>query len=138
MFLGVQNNREWAALCRDVLNRPDLVDDLRFRDNTDRVCHDDELTPLLEKAFAGLTVDDVLVLLDTAGIANARLRGPAELAEHPQLRARSRWRSVHTPEGEVEALLPPVESGQELVMGAVPALGQHNEAIRAEFGKVSA
>ncbi|USX53944.1 CaiB/BaiF CoA-transferase family protein [Lentzea sp. HUAS12] len=138
VFLGVQNDREWAALCHDVLKRPDLVEDPRFRTNTDRVRHDHELTPLLEAAFAGFEADEVLALLDTAGIANARLRGPAELAEHPQLLARSRWCSVATPGGEVEALLPPVETGREPLMGAVPALGQHNEAIRAEFGKVPA
>lgn len=38
----------------------------------------------------------------------------------------------------MDALLPPVEvAGAEPVMGAVPALGQRNEAIRAEFGAES-
>lgn len=138
VFLGVQNNREWAALCKEVLSLPELVDDPRFRVNPDRVRHDEELTPLLESVFADRSAEEVLDLLDAAGIANARLRGPGELSEHPQLRARSRWRQVDTPAGAVEALLPPVESGREPVMGAVPALGEHNEAIRAEFGRLSA
>lgn len=138
VFLGVQNNREWAVLCKEVLSLPELIDDPRFRANPDRVRHDEELTPLLESVFADRSAEEVLGLLDAAGIANARLRGPGELSEHPQLRARSRWRQVDTPAGAVEALLPPVESGHEPVMGAVPALGEHNEAIRAEFGRLPA
>lgn len=138
VFLGVQNNREWAVLCKEVLSLPELIDDPRFRANPDRVRHDEELTPLLESVFADRSAEEVLGLLDAAGIANARLRDPGQLSEHPQLRARSRWRQVDTPAGAVEALLPPVESGREPVMGAVPALGEHNEAIRAEFGRLPA
>jgi itaconate CoA-transferase len=134
----VQNNREWAALCKEVLSLPELVDDPRFRTNPDRVRHDDELTPLLEEVFADRSADEVIDLLDAAGIANARLRGPGDLNDHPQLRARDRWRDVDTPAGSVQALLPPVESGREPVMGAVPALGEHNDAVRAEFGRLSA
>ncbi|MFY9775221.1 MAG: CoA transferase, partial [Trebonia sp.] len=60
---------------------------------------------------------------------------PEELTRHPQLRARDRWRTVSTPGGEIDALLPPVEvAGQDPVLGPVPALGEHTTAIRAEFG----
>jgi crotonobetainyl-CoA:carnitine CoA-transferase CaiB-like acyl-CoA transferase len=42
---------------------------------------------------------------------------------------------VETPGGPVRALLPPVSMpGPEAAMGAVPALGQHTAAIRAELG----
>jgi crotonobetainyl-CoA:carnitine CoA-transferase CaiB-like acyl-CoA transferase len=69
-----------------------------------------------------------------AGIANARLRAPADLFSHPQLVARNRWRPVGTPGGEIGALLPPAEiEGAEPVMGNVPALGEHTAAVRAEF-----
>ena len=61
--------------------------------------------------------------------------GPAEFASHPQLSARNRWRPVRTPGGEIDALLPPVEvAGQEPLMGPVPSLGQHTEAVTREFG----
>jgi crotonobetainyl-CoA:carnitine CoA-transferase CaiB-like acyl-CoA transferase len=60
---------------------------------------------------------------------------PEEFTRHPQLRARDRWRRVLTPGGDIEALLPPVQvAGQEPVMGPVPALGEHTEAVRAELG----
>jgi itaconate CoA-transferase len=135
VFLGIQNEREWAVLCEKILDRPDLVADGRFATNPDRVAHDDELTPIIEDALAAIPAGELAVALDQAGIANARLRTPAEFAAHPQLRARDRWREVDTPGGPIRALLPPVDvPGREAVMGGVPALGQHTEAIRAELG----
>lgn len=133
VFLGIQNEREWTALCDAVLERADLIEDPRFATNTDRVAHDGELTVLLEQAFAAFGTDEVIELLEQAGIANARLRTPAEFTEHPQLAARDRWRPVDTPGGVMQAMLPPVVGGWEPAMGAVPRLGEHTVALRAEF-----
>jgi crotonobetainyl-CoA:carnitine CoA-transferase CaiB-like acyl-CoA transferase len=134
VFLGLQNEREWAVLCRDILGQPDLVADPRFATNPDRVSHDDALTAIIEAALRELTVTEVESRLDAAGIANARLRTPAEFAAHPQLAARDRWRHIGTPGGPVRALRPPVMvDGREAAMGDVPALGQHTAAILAEL-----
>jgi len=135
VFLGLQNEREWAVLCTEVLGQRELIDDPRFATNTERAANDQELTPIIEAALQELTAAEVEGRLDAAGIANARLRTPAEFAAHPQLAARSRWRDVATPTGEVRALLPPVTvDGREPAMGSVPALGQHTAAILAELG----
>jgi len=134
VFLSVQSDREWAVLCRDVLGRPELIDDQRFARNTERVEHNDEITPLVEAAFARMTAGGVVDLLDRAGIACARMRTPQEFFEHPQLRARGRWRDVDSPGGTIKALLPPVSvRGREPLMRDVPRLGQANDAIRTEF-----
>jgi len=134
VFIGLQNEREWAVLCDTVLARSDLITDERFATNPDRVKHDDELTAIIEGVLASMTPDEVVARLDAAGIASARLRTPAEFAAHPQLAARDRWREAGTPGGPVRTLLPPVTvPGREPAMGAVPALGQHTEAVLAEF-----
>jgi itaconate CoA-transferase len=55
--------------------------------------------------------------------------------EHPQLLARNRWRQVPSPNGPVRALVPPVVmSGVEPLMGAIPAVGEHTDAILTEIG----
>ena len=134
VFIGLQNEREWAVLCDTVLARSDLITNERFATNPDRVKHDDELTAIIEGVLASMTQDEVVARLDAAGIASARLRTPAEFAAHPQLAARDRWREAGTPGGPVRTLLPPVTvPGREPAMGAVPALGQHTEAVLAEF-----
>jgi itaconate CoA-transferase len=132
VFIGLQNEREWAVLCERVLARSDLITDERFATNPDRVKHDDELTAIIEDVLASMTPDEVVARLDAAGIASARLRTPAEFAAHPQLT--QRWREADTPGGPVRTLLPPVTvPGREAAMGTVPARGQHTEAVLAEF-----
>ncbi|MCW2495332.1 CaiB/BaiF CoA-transferase family protein [Jatrophihabitans sp.] len=134
VFLGVQNNREWARLAEQVLASPNLVTDPRFAANPDRVAHNRELTSIIEARLKSVSAEEALALLDQAGIASARVRTPGEFAEHPQLTARDRWRDVVTPAGTIQALLPPViVAGATAAMGAVPALGQHTVAIRSEF-----
>jgi itaconate CoA-transferase len=136
IFIGLQNEREWAALCTRVLRRPELAADERFTRNSLRVEHREELTRLIEDAFADATADEAIRRLDEAGIANALLRTMAEFADHPQLAARDRWREVGSPVGPLEALLPPVTvAGREPRMAAIPALGEHTAAVLAEFAE---
>ncbi|MFG2303269.1 CaiB/BaiF CoA transferase family protein [Actinacidiphila glaucinigra] len=138
VFISVQSDRDWVALCEKVLERPELVRDPRFADNPLRHAHDDELTAIIEEHFAAFAADEALERLDSAGIATARLRSVAEFAAHPQLEARDRWRDFGTPSGTLRGLLPPVTvRGREALMGAVPALGEHTDAVRAEFSAPS-
>lgn len=134
VFIGVQNEREWARLCGEVLAAPELARDPRFADNPRRIEHDGELTALIERALSKMSAEEVAASLDRAGIANARMRTMAEFASHPQLAARDRWRDVDSPGGPIRSPLPPVTApGREAAMNAIPHVGQHTAAIRAEF-----
>lgn len=134
VFLSVQSDRDWVALCERVLGRPDLVRDPRFADNPLRVRHDAELTAVLQADFAHSTSAELVDRLEAAGVANARLRTMAEFTEHPQHAARDRWREFDSPAGPLCGLLPPVTvRGREAAMGPVPTLGEHTDAVRAEF-----
>jgi itaconate CoA-transferase len=133
--LGIQNEREWRLFCEEVLGRPGLTEDERFTTNIRRVQHRDELTETIEAALAGRTADDVIVRLDSAQIANARLNEMSDLIDHPQLIARDRWREVGSPVGPIRALRPPVrlqDSGER--MDPIPGLGEHTDGILAELG----
>ncbi len=135
VFLGVQNDREWLALCERVLGDSDLAQAERFATNPLRVTNDEELRQIIEQTLGALTANEVVALLDGSGIANARIREAGALNEHPQLKARDRWRTVSTPGGEVEAPLPPANFfGREAKMGPVPALGEHTIAVLTELG----
>jgi len=60
---------------------------------------------------------------------------PDEVWEHPQLKARDRWREMDSPVGPLATLLPPVRMPDfEARVGAVPALGEHTELILSELG----
>ena len=86
----------------------------------------DALRAIIVAAFASLTAAQVVVRLDAAGIANARMNDMHEVWAHPQLAARHRWVEVGTPAGPVPALVPPgVAPDAQPRMDPVPALGQH-------------
>jgi itaconate CoA-transferase len=135
VFFGIQNEREWKSFCEDVLQQPELVSDPRFNTNTLRVQHKAELTKLIELGFRRYTSRQVLDLLEKASIAYAQLNDVSAFANHPQLRARSRWRPVSTEAGPIDMLLPPVNlDGFEARMEPVPALGEHSDSILRELG----
>lgn len=135
VMIGVQNDRGWAALVRDVLGRPDLVDDPRYATNIARVSRRAEVDRLIGELTSSFDSIELADRLDRFGVPAARLNDVAGLVDHRQLAARDRWRDVDTPAGTVRGLLPPMTFDDvELPMGAVPALGQHTEAVLAELG----
>jgi itaconate CoA-transferase len=135
VIFGLQNEREWATFCAKVMGRPDWVSDPRYHDNGARREHREALKAEIEAFFADKTAREVVALLDAAGIANGRLNDARDLWGHEQLAARDRWREIESPAGRLRALLPPVTFADiEAAMGAVPALGQHTDAVLAELG----
>ena len=135
VMLGLQNEREWKLFCEQVLLQPALATDARFDSNARRNANREELRALILGVFNALDAAQVVQRLDAAGIANARVNDMAGLWSHPQLAARQRWRSVDTPAGPVQALLPPgANSAFDYRMEAVPAVGEHSAAILAELG----
>jgi itaconate CoA-transferase len=135
VYLGLQNEREWARFCADVIGRPEMATDPRFSSNPRRVEHRDELDTAITESFSGLTASQVIERLDAAQIANARMNTVQELIAHPQLAARGRWRDVDSPAGAVRMLKPPFNfEGMESPMGRIPSVGEHTDAILAEVG----
>jgi len=133
--IGIQNQREWTRFCEQVLQQPALASDPRFVTNANRVEHRAELHDIIAKVFASLPSADVLDRLVTAGIAHARSNSIEEFLKHPQLRERDRWCEIGSPAGPIRAIRPPVQiKNAEPVMGDVPALGQHSQAILEELG----
>ncbi|HEY4023113.1 MAG TPA: CaiB/BaiF CoA-transferase family protein [Pseudonocardiaceae bacterium] len=136
LLLGIQNEREWQAFCAIVLEDPAVAEDARFATNPRRVTHRGELNALINARFATLPTEAAVVLLDKATVANSRLNSVAELTEHPVLTQRGRWRGIDTPNGPIEALLPPAQlSNAEPAMGPVPTPGEHTDTILRELGR---
>jgi itaconate CoA-transferase len=135
VMLGLQNEREWASFCEVVLKVPQLVTDVRFKSNSDRVANRIELKEIIDQTFNALTAEQVVKLLEDAQIANAHVNDMHDVWNHPQLKARDRWVSVGTSEGPIPALLPPGRTNAfNPRMDAVPGLGQHSESILSELG----
>ncbi|MFB7236922.1 CaiB/BaiF CoA transferase family protein [Streptomyces sp. NPDC056269] len=136
VLLSVQNDREWRRLAEQVLGRPDLAGAPEFATNTARVAGRAATDAVVGAALAPLTAPEALARLDAAGIACARLNSVAELADHPQLTARDRWREVASQVGPLRSLLPPIvfPDAPEPRMDRIPALGQDTDEVLGELG----
>lgn len=135
VVLGTTNDREWQRVAREIIDRPDLADDPRLATNPGRCAHRKILDEAIGSWCAQHDLAEIQKIADDAGIGNARYNVPSEVIAHPQLTARDRWRTVDTAKGEIRALRPPpVISGFEQPMGAVPGLGQHTASVLTELG----
>ncbi|MBI1396658.1 MAG: CoA transferase [Betaproteobacteria bacterium] len=135
VMLGLQNEREWAIFCDQVLGMPELRTDPRFNTGTKRSEAREVLRQIIVGRFSAMTAAQVVELLDRAQIGNARMNEMADVWAHPQLDARHRWVEVDSPVGKVRAMLPPgVPADFEPRMDAIPGVGQHSEAILSELG----
>lgn len=135
VVLGLQNEREWKDFCHKVLQIPELAVDARFDSNSKRSAARDALKAIILDVFSKLSSEEVIARLDAAPIANAHMNDMAALWAHPQLKARQRWVDVQTSAGSIPAMLPPgVARAEDVRMDAVPALGEHSEAILSELG----
>ena len=144
MVIAIQNEREWARFCQEILGDAALARDARFAGHPARLANRPAMDALITAAFACHTMASLADSLRDAKIAFGRLNDVAGLAAHPQLR-RAR---VATPAGTVDIVAPPVRHGDggsegggkggeggDRPLRPVPALGAHSDAIRAEFGK---
>lgn len=128
VLLSVQNNREWASLCRNVLERPDLVEDPRFAENADRYANREELAGIINACFSAFNRAEIIDRLDAARIANARLNSVADLSDHVLLRNQP----VRFGDAEVSVADLPVRIDADRCSN-VPMLDEHGEAIRRQF-----
>jgi crotonobetainyl-CoA:carnitine CoA-transferase CaiB-like acyl-CoA transferase len=73
----------------DLLGRPELRDDPRFRDNLARVAHVDELDAIISEWIAARSRDEVVEKFNAAGVSLAAVDGLLRVAANPQFRART-------------------------------------------------
>jgi formyl-CoA transferase len=136
ILIGVQNDRGWRRLVTDVFGQPGLADDERFVTNIQRVRHRAEVDAVVAAHTRRFSTHDLDSRLAAAGVPAARLNDMSDLVAHPQLATRDRWRDVGTEAGTIRAVLPPMTFADvEMQMGAVPALGEHTDALLAEVGR---
>ena len=89
---------------------------------------------MIVEAFAPLTAPQVVERLEAAQIANARVNTMHEVWAHPQLQARQRWRKSARPRARCPRCCRRDWRRGEARMEAMPALGQHTDALLAELG----
>lgn len=132
VLISVQNEREWARFCQVVLAEPDLPKKPGFQDNTARVANRPVVDARVAASVGLLTREQAAARFTAAGTAYGFVNGVAELGGHPALRRVD----VGTPGGVASIIAPPaIRDGASPQLGPVPAIGEHDEAIRRDFAQ---
>jgi itaconate CoA-transferase len=135
VLVSIQNEREFLSFCAHVLREPDLPSRPGFESNVARVANRPAVDAHIGQIFAALGRDEAVARLRDAGTAYGFVRDVADFARHPALRRVA----VGTPNGPVSLPAPPVvDADGPLVLGPVPSVGQHTEALRQEFAPLPA
>lgn len=131
VLISIQNEREWAAFCERVLAEPDLARAEGYASNNVRVANRAAVDERIGTVLRHLTRDEAAARLKAAGTAYGFVNTLADLATHPALVRVE----VETPAGTARIVAPPVLiDGGVRPLGAVPAVGEHSDRIRREFG----
>lgn len=130
VLLSIQNEREWAKLCTDVLGDATLASNPLYSSNVNRVKNCSALEEIIAAKFKDITREEAVTLLNEAGVACGRLSSMDDLIVHPQLRLTT----VQAASGPIEMLAPGAKvKGIDLSLGPVPEIGEHTKSIGSEF-----
>src|ERR1700758_2605445 len=134
ILISIQNEREWKQLCAEVLKQPDLPDDPRLANISERVRNRPLTDKIVADVFGSLNRDELIQLLDDAAIAFGEVNTMADLTVHPHLRRIE----VGTPRGVVTYSAPAaIVVGEPRKYGRVPAIGEHEEMPKTRIRKSS-
>lgn len=97
VVIGANQDSLFARLC-DVMGRPELVDDDRYRTHGARARHQDELDELVARWVAEHDADELVAILNEAGVASGPVYSIADIFEDPHFRAREALVTHHDPE----------------------------------------
>lgn len=131
------NERQWEKLCKDGLERPDLLDDPKLTDAATRVANRQYCRDTLGAALKTNTRDYWVPKLRAAGLPVGAVRDVVEALNAPEFRARDMIATTTHPRlGEIEQVGSPMKLARTPVAEPVapPLLGQHSRDALAFAG----
>lgn len=133
--IAAGNQKLWLEVVK-VVELPALAADARFATTRDRAANQVALKVLLEERFAGAGVAHWIAAFNAAGVPHARINDYAAALDDPQV-AHMEWVQPLTLPGghQTRTFASPLRfDGQGLpIRRDPPALGEHNDAIRARY-----
>lgn len=137
--IAVFSDREWQAFCKATGN-PGWSKDLKFTTFLNRKHNEDELNKLVSDWTINLTPEDVMKILQDAGVEAGVVENARDLCEDPQLKYRNHfWYMEHKAIGNFGHL------GEAAILSETPAraympspcLGEHTQYVATQLLKMS-
>ena len=137
IVIGAANQRTWEKLCREVIHRPELIEDPRFATNMDRLENITELELLLEEAFASADAQTWISRCEAASVPCGPINNFGDAMKDPHYIARGMIEEVEHPRlGQMKMIGIPTKFSKTpgAVRKAAPTLGEHTDQVLRRFG----
>ncbi|MEW5703129.1 MAG: CoA transferase [Pseudomonadota bacterium] len=138
LIIACANQETYGRLCR-ALERPDLFEDSRFKDNALRVENVETLTGEIEAVLAARPKDAWLILLEQAGVPSSPIHTVADVLRDPQVLARNMVIEIQNPKtGCLQAAGNPIKFSafpDGKTRKKAPELDGNREELTREFGR---
>jgi len=131
IVLAAGEERFWQRLCQ-VINRPDLLGDERFKDNPSRTRNHDQLEPILKEITQTKKTAEWVALMDKNDIPCGPVNSIDQVVDDPHTAAREMITEVeHSKAGRLKVVNSPLKLSRTPVKieRACPELGEHTEEI---------
>jgi crotonobetainyl-CoA:carnitine CoA-transferase CaiB-like acyl-CoA transferase len=135
--VGANNEKLWTAFCREVLERPEMMEDARFKTLAARLKHIDDLQTEIEQVFAKHPTEHWVKKLDAAGVPGGPVFTYDQALQNEHSQARKMVQEIDHPKiGRMKILGNPVKSSSEISRSRTPApwLGQHSGEVLKSLG----
>ncbi|MGI9521585.1 MAG: CaiB/BaiF CoA transferase family protein [Hyphomicrobiaceae bacterium] len=119
------------------IGMPELIDDPKYKTNTDRVANNDELDPIVGDFMASRTQAELLDLFEKADVTVGPVADIEQLMDHPYINDRAII--VDVPDADMGRMpmhnvIPRMSGSPAALRSPAPELGQHNREIYSELG----
>jgi crotonobetainyl-CoA:carnitine CoA-transferase CaiB-like acyl-CoA transferase len=138
-LLQVSNETQWIKFC-NVLKAQELIDDVRFKTNPDRVKNRDDLRPLIQNYLITKTAQEWESIFTAAGVPASQVRSVKEVISNDQVIERDMIKNVNLPNGKtIKTWGVPIKINEQSATDiyAVPDLNQHHKEIIAELQRLN-
>lgn len=135
LVLAVGNDSQFAKFCEAA--GCSFHRDARFRNNSDRVRHREELVPLLADVLRRRTTSEWVAQLEPLGVPVGPINDLAQVFAHPQVRSRGlQFELPHPLSDAVPSVANPIRMSATPVRyeAAPPTLGQHTREVLSRYG----
>ncbi len=126
---------DWEIFCKEVIERPDLLTDPRFKDTPARRAHREELDEVLVPIFQTRPSTEWMARLDKVRLPYGRVNTVGEVLDHPQMKAREMIQEIDSPVGRIPVMASPLHlSDSPPRLDPMPSLGGDTDAVLASIG----
>lgn len=135
IVIGAGSNAQFADFCT-LINRQDLIEDERFKDNSLRVKHRDEIVNIISEIIVTKTKKEWAEIFKNASFPNGPVNTMQEVFEDKHVKEIELVKELtHEVAGKVKMVGPPTlySEGGNKVRTAPPTLGQHTKDILSNF-----